>query len=144
LSQGNLRLFLDAVATDESLRAGLTALPITDRQLDESTRDAIWTTHIIPWAKSKGFDFSIEDVQEYQRAKPDKRLRIPDEELDAVVGGEPCRCVLGGYGAPPEGWGACNCTFTGSGLTALGEERCGCLVYGFGYDAAQEGELRTR
>jgi len=134
MSQDNLRLFLEAVAKDEALKASLTAVCAdqTDREIDQSRSEGVWANRIIPLAKSKGFDFTLEEVHAHQTAHPVKPEKIADEELDAVVGGDRCLCILGGYGGGNECDPACWCALAGWGTEWDSDLRCSCSGYGFG------------
>ncbi len=134
MSQDSLRLFIEAVAKDEALQSSLAAA-CTDqkeRKPDASGIDAVWVNRIIPLAKSKGFDFTLEEVHQYQATHRVDPVKIPDDELDAVVGGERCLCVVGGYGGGNEYDPACWCIIAGAGTEWDNTTRCSCAGYGFG------------
>ena len=54
--------------------------------LDEAEKDKLFEREILPMAKEAGFEFSIVELKELQVSSKDGKL--PDEELDQVVGGE--------------------------------------------------------
>ncbi len=132
MSQDNLKLFLEAMATDESLKASLAALSATQpkRQLDQAEGEAIWATQIIPLAKSKGFDFTLAEVHEYLAGHMNNEpVKLSDEELDAVAAGASFRCWCLMYGSGSNQ--GCTCVWAGFG-TVERVEACACMGWGYG------------
>jgi len=135
LSQENFRLFLEAVAKDESLEAKLAAIgdKYHNQDLDESKREALWMNEVIPLARSHGYDFTIEDLRAFHETMTPKPGKLADEELNLVVGGGICVCVVGGGGGGT-GYTECSCMNLGRGWNEDRTRRCFCLSFGFGQD----------
>ncbi|RPJ58887.1 MAG: Nif11 family protein [Acidobacteria bacterium] len=130
MSQDSLRRFYEAVSHDESLKARLMAIATRHggQNLSASECDALWENEIAPFAKSEGFDFTLQDVREFQAGRGSKAGKLPDEELDAVVGGSRCMCVIGGGGAKDENHPTCACVGLGQG-----GDNCWCNFFGDGW-----------
>lgn len=81
---------------------------------------------LVKAAREFGYELNEADF------KSDEGKKVSEEELDAVAGGGPCYCVLGGGGTPTEGHsGACGCAVYGMGYSG-DKVRCYCLGYGQG------------
>lgn len=134
MSQQNLTMFFEAMARDESLRARFEAIGARYRHQDqdESVRDEIWENEILPLARSKGFEFTLEDLKTLQAAQSPKADKLTDDELDAVVGGGCCTCVWVGGGTRGDGDSRCICVVMGMGFTDDHVQRCICGNWGSG------------
>ena len=103
-----------------------------DKDLIEKLNQAPDMESVIALAKEKGFILTEEDL------KQDARIQnIPDENLDAVAGGDRCICALGGGGTGTEAnEKTCACVMFGLGEKIKGDEiedRCVCGGWGTGY-----------
>ncbi len=54
--------------------------------LEEAEKDKLFEREILPIAKGAGFEFSIDELKEFQASL--KEGELSDEDLDQVVGGE--------------------------------------------------------
>ncbi len=139
MSQHDLKMFFEAVAREESLRAKFQAIGARypDQDLDESHREAVFENELLPLARSAGFEFTLEDIKAFQ-AQSLKADKLADDELDAVVGGNnpyQCYCIAGGGGAADDpGEGTCVCVVYGVGSDENGHKRCDCFFGGMGLD----------
>ena len=77
---------------------------------------------IIPFAKEQGFDFSIEDIKEFEQSIIEQ---LDEEQLKDISAG----------GSIGFGLGAIICKLIGfGGLMSIGEEGAGvCVLIGFGW-----------
>ena len=67
--------------------------------------------------KGKGLDVTAEELQALVQPEDTGKVKLSDDELEAVAGGSRCYC----YDA-------------GGGLSSDGEDRsCGCALVGWGY-----------
>ncbi len=134
MSQQNLKMFYETLAKDETLKAEVTAIATRHggQQLDDSQEDAVWTSEILPLAKSHGFDFTLDEVKAHQAIQSEATGKLADEELDVVVGGSACTCYFGGGGGKGEGYTACVCVLGGAGLDGNNRPRCVCVLQGQG------------
>ena len=86
MSKENVKAFMDKLATDKDLQA-----KVNDRA---RAVEAV----IIPAAKEAGFEFTIEELKEYEA---DNSGKVSKEELGAVAGGHlPPRCIMQGMPNP--------------------------------------------
>ena len=84
----------------------------------------------ISLAKEYGFEITKEDLAQDADESQQSR-KVSDEELEGVVGGGVCVCVMGGGGKSPfPGHKPCVCVV--SGLGAGGGVRCVCFFGGGG------------
>jgi len=131
VSVENIKRFYDALAKDEALRNMFKeiAKKYEGQKPDDEQADSICEKELIPFAKSAGYDFTLEELKEYSRdaAKPATR-QLSEEELAAVAGGT-CVCVVSGYGNLGNGI-LCGCGIGGWGQ---GEgQLCACFLGGGG------------
>lgn len=140
MSQENLKRFNEAASRDESLKGKLAAIANRHggQELDESQLYAVWEDEVLPLARSKGYDFTLEDVRELQAAKSVRVNQLTDDELNAIVGGVnpyQCYCIAGGGGAADDaGEHTCICVLYGVGKDENGNKRCTCQFGGMGLD----------
>jgi len=106
----NAKKFLELLSSDEVLAARVAG----------KTKE-----ELVEIAKEHGIPLCAKDF-----APPAQVLS--DDELDAVVGGGNCTCVLGGGGTPDEQNKTCACVVYGQGDTRSGSMRCMCPVGGAG------------
>ena len=106
----NAKKFLELISSDETLAAR-----VAGKKKEELVEIA--NEHGIPLC-AKDFD-------------PPAQV-LSDDELDAVVGGGSCTCVIGGGGTPDEQNKTCACVAYGQGDTRSGSMRCMCPVGGAG------------
>ena len=111
----NMKKFVEAISGDKEFVEKLT-----------QAKDA---AAVIALAKEKGFILTEEDLQPASGIQ-----EISDDEVEAVVGGKACYCVLGGGGEESKNKGerTCACFAYGEGLYDNGNYRCGCAAYGQG------------
>jgi len=131
MSVENIKRFYDALTKDEALQDKFKALAekYEGQKPDEEQADAICEKELLPFAKSAGYDFTLEELKEYNRdaAKPATR-QLSEEELAAVAGGV-CVCVMFGLGELSDGC-YCLCQLYGWGNSPGG--CCLCAVGGGG------------
>ena len=106
----NAKKFLELLSSDETLAARATG-----KKKEE----------LIEIAKEHGITLSAEDFEAPAQA-------LSDDELDAVVGGSGCACVIGGGGSKNSEFKACACVLYGQGNTKKGKMRCMCTGAGAG------------
>ncbi len=124
-----MRRFYEAVSNNESLKARLMTIATRHggHYLNESQCDALWENELAPLAKSEGFDFTLQEVSAFQAAGGSKAAKLSDDELDAVVGGSRCSCVMTGDGIQDDDDPACSCVVFGQGGSG-----CICTLGGDG------------
>jgi len=81
---------------------------------------------LIAMAKELGIKLTDEDF-----VKSDVQA-MSDDELDAIVGGGTCLCVMGGGGTSGENHKTCACVLGGGGESTSGKCRCCCVLQGTG------------
>ena len=120
MSVENIKRFYDALAKDEALQDKFKALvkKYEGQKPDEGQFDAIYEKDLLPFAKSAGYDFTLEELKGYRDAVKPGTRQLSEEELAAVAGGGPCVCVIIGYGSFSSG------------------QQCGCVGYGWGQDGS--------
>lgn len=106
----NAKKFLELLSSDETLAARVAG----------KTKE-----ELVEVAKEHGIPLCAKDF-----APPAQDLS--DDELDAVVGGGYCTCVLGGGGTKDSQNKVCACVAYGQGDTKDGKMRCMCPVSGAG------------
>ena len=129
MSQEDVRKFYEAISGNEPLKARLMAIATRHggRNLNQCQCDALWENELAPLAKSEGFDFTLQEVRAFQAAHGSNVGRLSDDELDAVVGGSRCSCVITGSGMQDDDDPACDCVVFGQGGSG-----CVCTLGGDG------------
>lgn len=125
--------FITAVMKDEALKAKVDSFPTPK---DEAERQAITEEKIIPFAKTLGYDLTLEDFTGSANGELD------DNELDAVAGAGACACVFGGGGGGTDSRDGhtygCACVLYGQGGDGTFEDaNCWCPMSGAGADGTQ-------
>jgi hypothetical protein len=110
----NVKKFYEALSKDEAMKSRAEAL--NTKYKGAIPDESAVTAEIATFAKSEGYDFSIEELIAYNRGSAKE---IPDDALLAVAGGayQPYRCVcaIGGGGMGSEGGPFCSCVINGMG-----------------------------
>ena len=115
MTKENIKAFFEALAKDEALQKALKEKELAYTGAKED-RETIVDAIVIPVAKAAGYDFTLEELKEYQKnMRPEGELA--EDELEAVAGGLTWGvCVMFGLG------GGDMCTVAGG--TA-------CFIVGF-------------
>ncbi len=133
--------FYEKIASDEELVKQLDEIqnktteglepPLAPDKKEELVKDVI-----IPFAKEQGFDFSIEDIKEYEQSIVEQ---LDDEQLESIAAGSVragggigigmCRIVGYGVGFTITPGGVVVCALVG-----FGKGNGGCLALGAGDD----------
>ncbi len=129
MSVENIKRFYDALTEDEALQDKFKALvkKYEVQKPDEGQFDAIYEKDLLPFAKSAGYDFTLEELIQYRRdaVKPSTHP-LSEEELAAVAGGV-CVCPIIGWGEFSSGQ-TCSCGLYGHGQD--GSHFCICVFGG--------------
>lgn len=107
--------FYDAVVSDETLKAKLSALEaeVAQKEMSKAEAEAFVKENVLPIAKEAGFDLTLQDLESCEF----KEGELSEAELAEAAGGG-CGCVLVGL-------------FKGSGCVGIGAGNgCGCVGIG--------------
>lgn len=86
MSQESAMRFLMLLERDSDLKGKYLSAFTEMEKLDEAEKGKLLEREILPMAKEAGFEFSIDELKEFQGAA--KTGELSDEDLDKVVGGE--------------------------------------------------------
>ena len=132
MSVENIKRFYDELAKDEALqnRFKTLAKKYEGLQPDEGQLDDICEKELLPFAKSAGYDFTLEELRGYGRDVINPGMRqLSEEELASVAGGS-CLCVFVGVG---DNQGvSCVCVLAGFGGDIHKSILCVCYLGGAG------------
>ena len=107
MAKENVKAFFEALSKDESIQQALKAKELAYTGIKED-REAIVKEVLIPVAEEAGYDFTLEELKEFEKGmRPEGEL--DENELEAVAGGV-------------EDWGVC--VFAGLGWGTM------CAVIG--------------
>ena len=85
--------------------------------------------------KEKGLDITAEDLQALLQPEPQGKVKLSEDELEAVAGGGKCYCYDAGGGTSGDSDRSCGCVVVGWGYferDGKRYERCGCWAGGIG------------
>ena len=115
MTKENIKAFFEALSQDEALQKALKEKELAYTGAKDD-RETIVETIVIPVAKAAGYDFTLEELKEFEKGmRPEGELN--ESELESVAGGLTWGvCVLYGFG------GGDMCVYTGFSL---------CVIAGF-------------
>ena len=84
--------------------------------------------------RARGIDIAVEDLQALVQPEAEGKVKLSEDELEAVAGGEVsdesvCVCLGAGYGG---GDNSCACVVGGYGSDSNGDDCCFCFGEGEG------------
>lgn len=98
--------FYQKIASEEEMKTELSELfqPYEGKTLDEAERETLVEQILLPYAKQKGFLFTLEELKQYEIELTERKENgeLSDEELEAVAGGlgiAIALCIIIGLGA---------------------------------------------
>ena len=98
MAKENVKAFFEALSKDEAMQQALNAKELAFTGMKED-REAVAEEIVIPVAKEAGYEFTLEELREFEEGlRPAGEL--DEDELEAVSGGVFCIafCVSGGSG----------------------------------------------
>lgn len=116
--------------TDNSKK--LLELASQNEELRKALNEATDMEKVISIAREYGISLTEDDLKapDYEGDK-----KLSSEELDSVVGGKKCFCIVGGGGeVSRDRQGVCGCVVYGVGNDIYGGFRCECPLGGMGSD----------
>ena len=115
MAKENIKAFFEALSKDEALQKALEEKELAYTGAKED-RETVVAEVLIPAAKAAGYDFTAEELKEFDNGmRPEGEL--DESELESVAGGLTWGvCVLYGFG------GGDMCVYTGFSL---------CVIAGF-------------
>lgn len=117
MAKENVKAFFEALSRDDSIQQTLKEKELAYTGTKED-REAIVEAIVIPVAKAAGYDFTLEELKEFEKGvRPEGEL--DESELEAVAGGV-------------EVWGACVVVGVGYGTTCFIVGGSLCVVAGLG------------
>ena len=132
MSIESVKNFYKKIASDEDFQRKLDELqneateglelPLAQDKKEEIVKDVI-----IPFAKEQGFDFSIEDIKEFEQSIIEQLDEKQLENISAALKGlGHLRCMIGGFGFGVIG---------GYDYTESVKSGGFCIILGFGWSA---------
>ena len=120
----------------DGLKEKIFELASQDGELAEKLNAAESIEALVALLAEKGLDVAVGDLQALAQPAAEGAVKLSEDELDAVAGGEACTCFEGGGGAAGKFDRTCACVIYGLGRFAHpGEEpvnRCNCFTIGTG------------
>ena len=98
MTKENIKAFFEALSQDEALQKALKEKELAYTGAKDD-RETIVETIVIPVAKAAGYDFTLEELKEFEKGmRPEGEL--DESELEAVAGGveDWGLCILAGIG----------------------------------------------
>ena len=114
MAKENVKLFYDALKTEEALRKKLQEKEAAYTG-DKNDREAIVAEILLPIAEATGYAFTIEELKEYESDLLSGK-ELSDDEMESVAGGDIVGfcCIVGvGAGWECEGLGYGTCFLVG-------------------------------
>ena len=117
MAKENVKAFFEALSKDESIQQVLKAKELAYTGIKED-REAIVKEVLIPVAEEAGYDFTLEELKEFEKGmRPEGEL--DEGELESIAGGV-------------DVWGACVVVGIGYGTTCFIVGGSLCVVAGLG------------
>ena len=117
MTKENIKAFFEALSQDEALQKALKEKELAYTGAKDD-RETIVETIVIPVAKAAGYDFTLEELKEFEKGmRPEGEL--DENELESVAGGV-------------EVWGACVVVGVGYGTTCFIVGGSLCVIAGLG------------
>ena len=95
MAKENVVKFMDLLKSDENLSRQMSAEGLAyindnypEGEMSDDTAVDVMCNIVIPFAEKKGFDFTLDDLKEYEADLIEKsRADLSEDELEAVAGG---------------------------------------------------------
>ena len=127
MDKKNIELFFEELSKNEVLRGALAKVESHMSNFGELTKneqEKLFNKELLPILREHGFDFSYNDLCEYNKSNmPVDGTELSNEFLDQVTGGRHFTCFIAGSRR-----GKSVCSLAGG--SPAWAPACGCLLYG--------------
>ena len=98
MAKENVKAFFEALSKDEALQQALKEKEVAYTGMKEN-REAVVAEVLIPVANAAGYDFTLEELKEFESSMQAEG-ELAEDELEAIAGGVQVWgiCVVAGFG----------------------------------------------